>query len=92
MDKIQIHLKRRVKNAGDVFNALTERAGWDIETAAAFLDSISDADAVEVVRCKDCKYWFKNNGHDKNGCPILDSHIWMGDNGFCSCGERGIDD
>lgn len=45
-------------------------------------------DAVPVVRCKDCKYSFKNNGHDKGGCPIVDAHIWMDDDGFCSLGER----
>lgn len=45
-------------------------------------------DAVEVVRCKDCKYRFKNNGHDKSGCPIIDANIWMDDEDFCSHGER----
>ena len=45
-------------------------------------------DAVPVVRCKDCKFWFRNNGHDKNGCPITDSDIWMDDSDFCSYGER----
>lgn len=45
-------------------------------------------DAVEVVRCKDCKYSFRNNGHDKEGCPIWDHRVWMDDNDFCSHGER----
>ena len=45
----------------------------------------------ESVRCKDCKFWFRNNGHDKNGCPITDSDIWMDDSGFCSYGERRDD-
>lgn len=45
-----------------------------------------------VVRCKDCKFRFRNNGHDKNGCPITDSDIWMDDSGFCSDGERKDDD
>ena len=45
-------------------------------------------DAVEVVRCRDCIYRFQNNGHNKDGCPIIDRNIWMGDNDFCSCGER----
>ena len=46
----------------------------------------------EIVRCKDCKFWFRNNGHDKNGCPITDSDIWMDDSDFCSHGERKEDD
>lgn len=45
-------------------------------------------DAVEVVRCRECKYRFKNNGHDKSGCPIIDANIWMDDDDFCSHGER----
>ena len=45
-------------------------------------------DAVPVVRCRECKYRFKNNGHDKSGCPIIDTNIWMDDNDFCSHGER----
>ena len=56
-----------------------------------FADMISDfqtVDAVEVVRCRECRYRFKNNGHDKSGCPIIDANIWMDDDDFCSHGER----
>ena len=45
-------------------------------------------DAVSVVRCRECKYRFGNNGHSKNGCPIIDANIWMDDDDFCSYGER----
>ena len=63
------------------------------EGAYGYVDAkqIADAptvDAMEVVRCKDCKYSFKNNGHVKDGCPIVDVNIWMGDDDFCSYGER----
>ena len=44
--------------------------------------------AVPVVRCKDCKYRFKNNGHSRDGCPIIDTNIWMDGDDFCSHGER----
>ena len=44
-------------------------------------------DAVPVVRCKDCKYKFSANGHNKNGCP-LDGAGLMNDDDFCSYGER----
>ena len=56
-----------------------------------FADMISDfptVDAVEVVRCRECRYRFKNNNHSKNGCPIIDANIWMDDDDFCSYGER----
>ena len=45
-------------------------------------------DAVEVVRCKDCKYWQDNN----DGYPHEECRWWHGetpdDNDFCSYGER----
>ena len=56
--------------------------------ATLILQEAPTVDAVEVVRCRDCKYRFKNNGHDKSGCPIIDANIWMDDDDFCSYGER----
>ena len=53
-----------------------------------FLNAMPTIDAVPVVRCRECKYRFKNNGHDKSGCPIIDANIWMDDDDFCSYGER----
>lgn len=56
--------------------------------ATLILREAPTVDAVEVVRCRECKYRFKNNGHDKSGCPIIDANIWMDDDDFCSHGER----
>ena len=53
-----------------------------------WIDKASTIDAVPVVRCKDCKYRFKNNGHSRDGCPIIDANIWMDGDDFCSHGER----
>lgn len=53
-----------------------------------FLKKQPIIDAVPVVRCRECKYRFGNNGHSKNGCPIIDANIWMDDDDFCSYGER----
>ena len=53
-----------------------------------FLNDMPTVDAVPVVRCKDCKYRFKNNGHSRDGCPIIDANIWMDGDDFCSYGER----
>ena len=52
------------------------------------VEEMPTVDAVEVVRCRECKYRFGNNGHSKNGCPIIDANIWMDDDDFCSYGER----
>lgn len=43
------------------------------------IDAQPTIDAVEVVRCKDCKWW--------EGCRMLDD-----DDGYCSDGERKNDD
>ena len=53
-----------------------------------FIFTAPTIDAVPVVRCRECKYRFKNNGHNKDGCPIIDANIWMDDDDFCSHGER----
>lgn len=37
-------------------------------------------DAVEVIRCKDCKY--------KQGSACEYSAVWVRPNGFCQWGER----
>ena len=65
---------------------------WDdipptIEEFVRFLKKQPTVDAVEVVRCRECKYRFKNNGHSRDGCPIVDAKIWMDDDDFCSHGE-----
>ena len=53
-----------------------------------FISNSHTINAVPVVRCRECKYRFKNNGHNKDGCPIIDANIWMDDDDFCSHGER----
>ena len=76
---------------------LTERemgyqAGWN----DALMYGVADAptvDAVEVVRCKDCRYYhvyWDNNGHTEKGYGACD---WINDNSvredhFCAWGEK----
>ena len=61
--------------------------GFSREKIRELLRDIPTVDAVPVVRCRECKYRFKNNGHDKSGCPIIDANIWMDNDDFCSYGE-----
>ena len=53
---------------------------------AKYIDAIPAADVVEVVRCKDCKHLFEDNG-----CPLRTwwTHL---ENDFCSYAERRTDD
>ena len=61
--------------------------------AQAMIINAPTVDAVEVVRCKDCKHY--DNGEGIQWC-ILNSHFaqdgadWNSfpENGFCSYGER----
>ena len=72
-------------------DALMDKANSDGAYGYVAAKQSSEAptvDAVPVVRCRECKYRFKNNGHDKSGCPIIDANIWMDDDDFCSYGER----
>ena len=60
------------------------------------LSALPSAEAVQVVRCKDCKY------RETDDCPmywmewlIIDEvvHDYTTDNGYCHCGKRkGGDD
>lgn len=59
------------------------------------LKQIPIADAVEVVRCKDCKHLKGNNGHDRPWCGLTE---WMQNpitkrlDDYCSHGERREDE
>ena len=56
--------------------------------ATLILREAPTVDAVEVVRCKDCKYWQDNN----DGYPHEECRWGHGEtpdaNDFCSYGER----
>lgn len=58
-----------------------------VETAPA-------ADAVEVVRCKDCKHWIVDGYWNGNPDQVRACRIagWIcGANGYCVHGERNMD-
>ena len=62
--------------------------------ATLILQEAPTVDAVEVVRCKDCKYGEVDDAdfHDQYLCNISGSD-WNCGNHFCSYGERkeGVD-
>lgn len=91
-EKQLIKIRKRAKFAGDVHQELL-KAGWDLETATLFVNNITDADAVEVVRCKECYYFtehndFRSGRHLGYGeCHRLRGELFK-DEDFCSYGER----
>ena len=46
------------------------------------------ADVVEVVRCRDCKWWKRMNGDKRLQCFHSHGLIRTTENDYCSRGER----
>ena len=65
-----------------------------IDVAIADLADAPTVDAVEVVRCKDCKFGdWDSEPNDAMVCMRTKDGFWRSGNDFCSYGERkGGDD
>ena len=85
-EKRLIPLQKRIVYAGDVLNSLMSEKSWSVTEAADFIKAFRTVDAVEVVRCKDCKNYFYSSVSMGMRCR-LDGTEW-GKDDFCSCGER----
>ena len=57
--------------------------------ANAVLNNVPRVDAVEVIRCKDCK-WRQQDDVNRNFCGLGD--FYCGENDFCSRAERKVED
>jgi len=58
---------------------------WELSVVETFLGRASSADVVEVVRCKDCKWW----DSEEHNCVIRDSYGWdYKPTDYCSYGEN----
>ena len=87
-----------------IFNA-KKRGIWELALTCvmARIASCPTVDAVEVVRCKDCKHWHEKTGwcyhhshfvdSDGGACHPWESSDWkmLNEDDFCSCGERMTD-
>ena len=64
-----------------------EDASWAKENCLAEIEATQTVDAVEVVRCRECKWWQEDDdvGHCDNP-DGLDNYAKPED--FCSYGER----
>ena len=88
LDEIKIQVKRQYEDCHGYSGNKKAIYREAILAVRSILHSAKTIDAVPVVRCRECKYRFKNNGHSKAGCPIIDANVWMDDDDFCSHGER----
>ena len=50
------------------------------------IEAQTTADVVEVVRCKDCKWW--DNEDDAERCTHKYNTMWAKPDEYCSYGER----
>ena len=77
-DELKERLQKCKSTSDEIFGMGITRG---VERAETTIDMMPTADVVEVVRCKDCTEW------DKDECEC--SH-WYGfrENDFCSYGKR----
>lgn len=65
---------------------------WDKALAEAIIEDAPSVDAVEVVRCKECKHWICNPNTEEWGkCKWISDEqfdVVMNADDFCSYGEE----
>lgn len=82
-------MRKRLIYAGDLWHKtfVCEEPG-DFRKA---IENAPSVDAVEVVRCKDCKHWQESVDGITKWCPLLMDKETKADD-FCSYGERKDND
>lgn len=80
-------------------NALKEKAtlrhGYDFQgvfVKVQDIDAAPTVDAVEVVRCKDCKHFVITKRTKSMFCDVWCTFQHMGEENYCSHGERKDND
>ena len=89
-DLLDVEYKRKMKLVckGEIH---LDNLAEGITSVAILLGTMPTVDAVEVVRCKDCKYKRHNKHHDVVLCdhPNGRRHL-LNPMDFCSDGERTV--
>lgn len=61
----------------------------EVAEVRKFIENAPTVDAVEVVRCKDCKHWKDGVSGCTDYAKCCDIGYYMvGENGYCCYGER----
>lgn len=59
-----------------------------ISMALQKMEGFKPADAVEVVRCRNCRLWRRTENH-YGKCPFLiGEHQYTSEDGYCNLGEK----
>lgn len=88
--------EERTKILGYMQNSKIDKppyGDWDIahDCCIDIIKNINISDTVEVIRCKDCKYYRDRQGFRPSFCTHRDCNKEMPLNGFCSYGQRKED-
>lgn len=82
-------VREKLIDANDLLNAIRDDHninGTNFARIRRHIESATTVDAVEVVRCKDCKY----HEDEEIGMVYCPNALggWVGENWFCADGER----
>lgn len=75
----------------EAWSAWEEKPSWYAHEVADIVENLPTVDAVEVVRCKNCRHRGIVGGGYR-WCEAWSRIQTMGDDGFCNFGERREDD
>lgn len=80
----------RLKDADEIKETIrrTKLVKWQKAIIWAIVDMHKTVDAVPVIRCRDCKWYYKGGAT----CMYLDGDNAMCENDYCSMAERRKDD
>lgn len=92
-EKLQAHHDFFVNGWGGFSNlSIKDKVRVDeITNCIAEVMNAPAVDAVEVVRCKDCKHFYNSNLNPNHKCKRGGSQVWdveFTENDFCSYGKR----
>ena len=72
-----------------IYSSAARRAVLKADPSLAYvIDDVKAVDAVEVVRCKDCQLCEFNTSSLTYKCTKGGMYTTVGENDFCSYGER----
>lgn len=65
---------------------------WDEAVLVFDIEAAPTIDAVEVVRCGECKHQIKKKHIPSRYCEVWQGYVGHGDDGYCAYGERRSED
>lgn len=90
-DKRIAEIKKQYCTDCENYGGVKCRACW-VDDAMCLIDDATTVDAVEVVRCRDCKRCFKHTTKRNRQymwiCMRNDTDLYVRPDDFCSYGER----